>query len=146
MKRFEIVLIALSGIAVTMKFLSIPGAGILTTLSLLILACCYFYLGFILFNDIKSGSVFNKGISTWRAIGSIGAGIGLSAVCVGILFKAQHWPGEKVVLLVGLITVFVAGILANIKYMKSKSNFYKSVLLRSLMIGGLGLLFLLFYK
>lgn len=144
MKRFEKVSAIIFAIAVVMKLALVPGGGILATLSLLTLACIYYPFGFALFNKIKLKDIFSKesykGISTLRIIGSIGAGIGLATVCVGILFKIQHWPGMITLLLTGLLIALVIAIVALIRLLKSKSDFYKSIVSRIAIIGGFGLL------
>jgi apolipoprotein N-acyltransferase len=125
-----------------------PGGGIFITLSLTILYCFYFLFGFALFNDIKFGNILKKdsyqGISALRMTGSIGTGWGLSAICMGILYKIQHWSGGGVMLSTGLVTMFVIAIISLIKFLRSKDDFYKTILIRIAIIGGLGLIFSFF--
>ena len=145
MKRFEIIFGILSVVAIIMKLALVSGSGILMTLILTLLACFYFYLGFAFFNNIRLKKIFSKssyyGISALRIIGSIGVGWGLSIMCCGILFKMMHWPGGILFLHIGLIQIFVIAIIVLVKFSLSKSDFYKTILLRFAIIGGLGLLF-----
>ena len=145
MKRFEIIMLILFGVALILKLASIPGGSILSTLSLCSLACFYFYLGLAFFNNIKLKNIFKgssyKDISALRIIVSIGVGCGFSALCCGILFKIQHWPGGMIMLSVGLIEVLIMVIIALIDYFKSNGNLNKTILLRIAVIGGIGILF-----
>ena len=143
MKRFEIILGIGVLVALFFKVLHFPGGSLLLTITLMGLACIYLFWGFALFNNVSDENAFNKsaysGISTQQIMFSIVAALALSAVCIGILFKIQHWPGAVVILLSGLIAVFVVGIIALIKYLGSKSDFYKMILLRIAIIGVVGL-------
>lgn len=147
MKTAEKIFGALIIISIVLKLLNISGNGILFTLSTLFLMSLYFYLGFAMFNDITFKGIFKqqsyKEISTLRIIGSIVAGIGLSILLTGILFRLQHWPGANFQLLIGLIFSGIILIIVLIKYLKEKSLFYKRVLSRLIIIGGFGLI--LFY-
>jgi len=142
MKRFEIILGIVFLIAVILKIAHLPGAGILLTISLTSLACFYFF--FAIFKNVSQENTFSKkshkGIPILRIIGSFGAWWGISVFCIGILFKLMHFPGEKMILLVGIITIFVVAIIALVKFLQSKSDLYKTILLRIAIIGGLGLL------
>ena len=146
MKRFEIIFGIVFLIALVLKFTLIPGGGILATVSLMPLAIFYCFLSFAYFNNIKLKNIFStksyRGISTLRITGSIGTGLGLSAICMGILFKIQHWPGGDFFSTVGLIAVIIVAIIAFIKFLRSKNDFYKKVLLRIAIIGSLWLLLL----
>jgi len=147
MKRFEIILGIVFLIAVIFKIADWPGGSILATISLTLLTGFYFYFGFAFFNNIRLKNILNgnsyQGISVLRIIGSIGAGWGLAILCLGILFNVQHYPGEKIMLSVGLIAVFVVAIIALIKLFRSKSDFYKMIVLRIGYIGGIGIYFFL---
>jgi len=146
MNRFEKILGIIFLIALIFKIANLPGGSILATISLMSLGFIYFFGGFAFFNKIEIENIFcaksYKGISALRMMGSIGFGLGLSQVCMGILFQLQHWQGKDIVLPVGLITVFVLSIIALVKFSRSKTTFYKAVLLRAAVIGGLGLFLL----
>jgi len=72
-------------------------------------------------------------------LGSIGTGWGLSTICYGILYKLMHRTEADIILSTGLIYTFVIAIIASVKYFRSKRDFYKKILLRIIIIGGLGL-------
>jgi hypothetical protein len=146
MNKFEKIFGVLAVIALILKFASISGGSILATLSLTSLSFLYYLFGFALFNDIKLKNIFKrssyKGISVLRIISSVGVGLGLSTICLGILFRIQFWPGGRMMLAVGLITILIITIIAFIDFLKSKSD-YKTILLRVAIIGGIGLLLFL---
>jgi len=143
MKRFEIILGIGVLVALLFKVLHFPGGSLLLTITLMSLASIYLFWGFALFNNISDENAFNKsaysGISTLQIVFSIVVSSALSAVCMGILFKIQHWPGAVAILLSGLIVVFAVGIIALIRYLGSKCDFYKMILFRIAIIGVVGL-------
>jgi hypothetical protein len=143
MKISEKILAILALIAVILMFLFIPGGSVLWVFSITFLACIYCQFGFALFNQIGFRKIFKsqsyKGISTWRIVGAIGAGIALSIALLGILFKLQQWPGAQINLMVGVFGSFVLLIIVSIKYFETKAVYYKGIMIRTLVIGGLGL-------
>jgi uncharacterized membrane protein len=81
-----------------------------------------------------------KGITALRIIGAIGAGMGLGAICVGLLFKFAQWKGANTNLYAGLIITLFVLIIALFRFFKNSSDFYKQIFMRIAIIGGLGLL------
>lgn len=146
MRKLEKVLGLSIIISLFLKFQLIPYSGILLTLSLMTLALIYYPLGFAFFNEVRLRSVFKKesykGITALRIIGAIGIGIGLSILCIGILFKLQHWGYSDINLMFGLIVTFIALIIVLIRLLKVKDNFYTKILKRIMIMGGLGLILL----
>ncbi|HON20965.1 MAG TPA: hypothetical protein PLW70_06510 [Bacteroidales bacterium] len=132
-------------IGLILKLIRIPGSMILLILILGALAFLYYPFGFALFNRIGFRQIFKKksyeGLSALRIIGSIGAGMAFSAICMGILFKIQRWAGVNLMLIDGLVPTFIILIIALIKYFKTKGKFYIEILKRTAIIGALGLLF-----
>ena len=128
MIKSEKILGILFAIAIIFKFALWAGGAFISTISLTSLACIYFFLGFAFFNNIKLKSVFSgksyEGISALRIIGSIGTGMGLSAVCFGILLKIAHLPGGGAMLSIGLIIIFVISTILLVKYLRLKNNLY----------------------
>ncbi|HOH23434.1 MAG TPA: hypothetical protein PLB61_08870, partial [Bacteroidales bacterium] len=108
------------------------------------LALLYYFLGFALFNRIGFKEIFKqesyKDISTQRIIGSIGAGWAISLICLGILFKLQHFPGSKILLIVGLIATLLVLAIALTEYKKTKEEFYIGLFGRIAVISTIGLL------
>lgn len=143
MNRLEKVLGVLTLIALIFKLFIITGGGILLALSLTGLAIIYFPLGFVFFNQIRFDKIFNnssyQGLSVLRIIGTIGAGISLSTLCLGILFKLNHWGGSFV-LLKGLLSISIILIIVVLKYFQTKSDLYSNMIKRILIVGLFGLL------
>jgi len=144
MKRLEKILGIIVLIALIMKFTLIPLSNVLFLLSLSILACIYYPLGFALFNQIGFKQIFKKdsykGLSALRILGAIGVGTTLSLICVGVLFKLLHWPGAMIQLISGLVSTLIILIVALIRYFKSKSEYLINIIKRICVVGGLGLL------
>jgi hypothetical protein len=146
MKKLEKILGVAFLIALILKLTLLPGGGILATFSLLILANLYFLFGFALFNQIALKDIFKgasyNGIPALRIIGAIGTGSALSVLCVGILFRLQHWPGASINIITGVIVSLIILIIVLIKYFKAKEQFYFRILKRLIILGGLGFILL----
>ena len=127
-----------------MKFAFIQGAGLVITVSILSIAIMYYFLGFALFNQIPLRAIFKKdsykGKSTYRIIGAVGAGIGISMICNGILFKLQDWPFALSSLGWGLVLTSIILVIAIVKFFKTRSNYYILIFKRIAVIGILGLI------
>ena len=111
--------------------------------SFLALSTIYFYLSFLLLNDIGFRKVFNKesykNLSTYKIISSIILGLGYSTIIIGILFKLQLWPGSTTILLIGIIisiSIFITNII------KSNSKLSKKTIIRFSTLLIFGILFL----
>jgi hypothetical protein len=146
-KKAEIIIAAVSIIAMGLKLLLVPGSGILTVLSLSILSVYYMYLSFAIFNRIRPKNFYKKdsylGISKMRIIGAIGTGLALSITTIGILFKFQSWPGGSFNLGVGLLGLFIVTIIGLIRFNRNKSDYYKGIFKRVAIVGILGLILML---
>jgi uncharacterized protein (TIGR02145 family) len=144
MKKLEKILGIVLIFALILKFNLITGHGILTVFSLTILSLIYFPFGFAFFSQIKLKRIFRKdsyqGLSALKIIGAFSAGIALSAVCMGILFRLQHYIGGELYLIIGLVSTFIVLIIALIKFVKNKTAFYTRIFKRIAIIGGFGLI------
>jgi hypothetical protein len=91
-------------------------------------------MGFVLLNNIELKNILKKDsyaeISVLRMIGSIGVGIALSQDCVGILYRIQHWNDANLYLFTGFAFSGIVLIIAIIKYILSKADFYKPIIIR----------------
>jgi hypothetical protein len=147
MKIFEKIVGLLGLLALILKFNHLPGGSVLFVLSLGTLATFYIYLSFALFNNLKLKDLFKKetylGISKYRIIGSVITGFSLSMLLVGILFSIQHWPGAIFNLASGLVVAFIIFLVAFLKHLKNNTYFYKNILLRLSIFGGIGLTLLI---
>ncbi len=124
------------------KEFHIPGATATLILSIALLSMIYFYLGIVLFTGVKLKSIFKKesykSLTTGKIIGSILVGVLLSTMLLGILFKLVNWPGATIMLLTPIMGFIIPFLLIVINYLKSKSDFYKNLLIRVVVIGGFG--------
>jgi hypothetical protein len=129
-----------------MNLFLIPGGGIATVLTLFILTSIYFYLGFALFNGIRFRQIFKKesfkGISNLKMVGAVGTGFSLSMIIIGILFFIQSWPDPKASIIMGLTLILIIMTISLFKYWKTRSKYYKNILIRIVIIASIGLVVL----
>lgn len=143
MKKTEIIITTLTVIFLLLKLTLnyFPGINVFTVLLLSLLSLLYFHLGFAVFNNIRLRKIFKKesykNISTLKIFGSIAAGLTLSIMIMGILFKVMHWPGASVNLIFGFTGVLIISVICIIKYLKVKSSYYTKILSRNLVFGGI---------
>ncbi len=147
MKKLELIVSALSIIAIFLDFFLVPGGLALTALTFLTLSFLYLSFGYALFNDIRFRKLF-KGdalseISTQRILGAIGAGLALSMTSIGLMFKFLHWPGATITLYTGMFGLLIVSIVGTIKYTRTKSPYYTRIFKRIAFFGGLGLVLIL---
>ncbi|MCL2131556.1 MAG: hypothetical protein FWH36_03735 [Lentimicrobiaceae bacterium] len=158
MRKFEITIAILSVIALVLNLLYIPGGTILAFLTFGVYAIFYYICSVALFNDIPfSAALFRVAllrngqlgytkkndpyaeISKWRKNISSFTGWGLSLVILGILFRFLSLAGWKIMLALGLCSLYIILIAAVIKYLKTHAQFYIRIAKRSAIIGGVGL-------
>lgn len=124
----------------------ISSLNVVIILCLLLLSSLYFALGFALFNNIRLRNIFKKesykGISTLRIIGTIGAGIALSIIVIGVQFKFYSWPFRNQHLIIGLSLLAIITIPVIIKFITTNGLFYRNLLIRFFIIGSVGFIFL----
>ncbi len=112
----------------------------------LMLAGIYLFLSFALFNNVRLRNVFKKeaykNIGATRLIGAICTGLFVSLTCIYSLFKFMQWPFGNQGLMISLAAMLIPLVIAIIKYLPTKSLFYKNFLIRLLLIGGIGAIFL----
>jgi len=143
MIKLEKIILILAFIGLIIKFTLLPMSSTLFALSVSFLSLLYWPMGFALLNRIGFRQIFKKdsyqGLSSLRIIGSIGTGMALSALCLGILFKLLNFPGGNSILIIGLVTVFTAVIPVLIKLMKTKEEFYAGLMKRIVVFGCMGI-------
>lgn len=135
--RTEIALTFLFVLGLIGKLLHLDGANILLLSSLLTISLLYFPAAFYFFCD--------KVIKRQNLLFSLIAGSFLSLIPVGILFKIMHWPGDKPMLFIGMVSAPV--LLAITYFLQSKKpeyllTYYQNMLWRT---GILTLATFLFY-
>lgn len=100
-----------------------------------ILSLFYFVLSLALFNGIHFKDILKKNsyqnISGKKLIGSVGLGIALSYIIIGIMFEIQSYPGADYILSIGIVSVGIIAIIAAVFYFKNKREaFYLRVFKR----------------
>lgn len=143
MKTVEIILSSLVGLGLIFWLLVWPGASIMLVIGLSLLSILYFWLSFALLNGIRFRNAFKREsyreINSRRILGAVGAGIALSMVTIGALFRLMFWPGNDIMLLEGLICLAVVSAIALSRYKKELPDFYRKVYLRFGVFGLLAL-------
>lgn len=147
MKKAELILGAITLIALVLNLFLTPYSGVLTVLSLSALSAMYMYFSFALFNGVRLRHIFKKAsykeIPAMRIVGAVLTGFALAATIMGLLFKIQYWPGANVNLAVGVIGLAIVLIVGAIKYSMTKSKYYTGIFKRIAVYGGLGLILLI---
>lgn len=116
-------------VAIILRLFNIPGHGLLTVLTLGVLGVLYFPVGFYFFCD--------KQIKRQNIALSIVSGFFLSYVPIGILFKLQHYPGQKIMMIVGLISGLTFLIVTYFLLRRTSEDlrtYYKNMFLRTLVL------------
>ncbi len=150
MKKLEIALTAIAFIGIMLVLFRIPGGAFLLILSFGVISMFYCYLGFAIYNGIGFRRMFKKEsyseISTGRIVGAILLGVATSITTVGILFRMMSWPGTVVFLNLGVFGLLIALIVALVKLLTTKSDYYKSVIIRIAPWFLLGLICIFYYR
>tara|TARA_Y100000768_G_C23813262_1_gene602841 strand:+ start:162 stop:800 length:639 start_codon:yes stop_codon:yes gene_type:complete len=146
MKKVELILGAISLISFILYFFFIQGSQITFLLSMLFLACLYFYLSFFFLNNLRLKDLIQKdafkGLSSMRIVGTILMGIALSIIVIGIIFKLQGWPGAMAYFVIGLSGVLIALVVGGVRYVQTKNSYYLPIFKRIALWGVLGGVFL----
>jgi len=144
MRKLEIILSILALIGIILQLSGIPGGAILLILSLTILAVLYYPFGFIVLNNIRVRKIFSagsyRGLSALRILGTIGIGMALSTVCLGIVFKLETYPGAGYIQIIGLVSLIILAVPAVIRYTQTRDKHYWRLLLRTLIFGVTGII------
>jgi hypothetical protein len=137
MKKLELILSISSFVGIQwIMFFLIPGGTIILILSMFMLSLLYFFLSFVLFNNIGFRKIFRKvsykDTSSNRILFSFVTGIFLSATVFSILFKLLFWSYASIILMFGIIGLFVISVILIRKRAKVDSPFYSDVLKRTI--------------
>jgi hypothetical protein len=74
-----------------------------------------------------------------RILGAVATGAVLSVALIGILFKTQRYPGADMQLILGVFGLTIILAFAIFKNLKSASTYYKQIIQRAAVIGGVAL-------
>lgn len=126
-------------IALILRLAHIPGGTAFSIISLGILSMVYFPFGFY----FLSGKTFQQ-----QNIGlSLGIGMALSLVVIGILFRVMHWPGALFIQLASfggsIPLVFVVQSLRKKEHPEELDDYYRLLYWRLIAINTVALFFFL---
>lgn len=147
MKKLEIILIIGAIIGLLMTVLSIPLHSLIVSVFFTALGCLYFYLGFALFNGVSFRKIFKaesyKGLWPWQILIAIGSGLALSMLTIGYMFSILNYPMARTYLTSGSVLAAIIIIIALIKNAGKKNQFYRNIILRSLVFLIIAVIFFL---
>lgn len=134
MRKSEIILLSFAILCAYLKSISFPGGAFFTTMSLGVLTLLYNPMGFIYVNDVKLGDIFSKAsysdITGMQILQAILIGMSLAVSSVAMLFVLQSWPGGNSMLLAGLLTNLLVGVIFFIKFFNTPTVFYRRSVIR----------------
>ncbi|MFD0975438.1 hypothetical protein [Salinimicrobium gaetbulicola] len=143
MRKIELIFGTVATISIAYKFLLGDELNPIFIMSILGLSLFYTYFSFAYFNNIRFKKILKResylGISKWRILGTIGLGLGLGLTTLGILWSLMYWPFNTFYPL-GIPILLIIGITSIIRFSKTRSEGYLSILKRILIIGGLGII------
>ncbi|GAB2775437.1 hypothetical protein [Salinimicrobium soli] len=143
MRKIELIFGTVAAISIVYKFILGSELNPLFIMSITGLSVFYTYFSIAYFNNIHFIKILKKesyrGISTWRIFGTIGLGFGLGITTLGILWSLMYWPFNTFYPL-RIPILFIIGLISIIKFSTTRSNDYKSIITRILIIGGLGII------
>jgi hypothetical protein len=147
MKMTEKILVVAIFIALILKFSLIPGGDLLLLWATTILSCIYYPFGFLFFNQIRLRSIFKKasyqGVTGQKIFFAVVAGLGLSIICIGSLFKLLSLTGSNEMLLIGIMITSVVLVISLVAIFIKKDVNAKFILWRLGVIGIVGLVLLM---
>lgn len=107
MRVFELILLFAITLGLIMYLTFADGGGYVLTLSMGILSAFYFWFGFAFFNNMPLQAAMKKevirSVSPKYLIVAIFCGVNLATLILGILFALMGWPGDGLLLVVGMI-------------------------------------------
>ncbi|HMR55944.1 MAG TPA: hypothetical protein PLM56_06095 [Cyclobacteriaceae bacterium] len=146
MKKIEMVLFIAAALGAVLM-LNVDDDSTLVILSFSSLSLFYFFLSFVLFNDIRLRDIFKKSAyhntNAKKIIGAIVLGFTISIIIIGALFRFLLVEGGNLLHLFGLMVLIVILIINVILYLRSMEKYYVNTLIRTIIYGVLGVI--LFY-
>jgi hypothetical protein len=133
MKFIEKALMVLSVLALIMLFNQYSGSSWLLFISLLLLGCIYFPLGFLFFSGVGLREMFKGALKNVRAktlVLAFFTGLGLAALCTAIMFKFFDLKGARELLISGLCISLITLIINIVVFFKTRSAVASKSLVR----------------
>lgn len=141
MKIIEILLVVVIILAIIMKILFMPGGDEIIMIAMTTLSMLYFLGGVLLFNHVGIRAMFKGGLGKLKAysiVTGLGAGVAMSIILTGILFKLLELTGGDELLIIGSFAVGVSLALFTIRYLMYKDSSSVYAIIRTgvtLMVG-----------
>lgn len=135
MKKAEIGIAAVALIGFLFLICHYPGSSILLIVSFSALAFIYMASGLKNFNRFHP----HPATDVKQNLISMVSGLALAIVLMGTLYRLMLWPGDGVMLTVGLPLLAVVLVAAYFSYSKDKSAVYSWILMRAAVVGIIGL-------
>jgi hypothetical protein len=114
---------------------------------MLVLAGLYYFLGFLLFNQIRLRHIFKRdayqNVTAVQIVLSVVTGMGLSTIIIGSLFKLFNIPGADNMLWIGLIVSGIVSVVSIVLSMNNPNSNRKFTFWRVGIIGVIGIFLLL---
>lgn len=145
MKKIELFVAANIVLAIILKLQIVPGANTFTYVSLIVLAILYFPFGIaqlhgVPFKEALKRSSY-KNIPLQQRLIALIAGFGLSCAVIGSMLKLQLIDDGNIVIMNGLGILLPVLVIGEIGWRRTKSEFFKRVIVRSSLIFAFGALF-----
>ncbi len=142
MKLIEKILFVGIVIALFLKFLLIAGGDMLLLYFTVPLVVIYFPFGFLFFNRIRLRHISRASSYTDLSGQKIGiaaiAGLALSLVCLGSLYRLLYLAGGNDMLKTGLVLLLISIVFSLAHIVKDHDGYYKFISWRSGIIGFIG--------
>jgi hypothetical protein len=134
MKNVEKVLAALLLISMILKIFSIPGGDFLVCISLIFSSAFYFFFTFPLLNNLTVRQLFYREsfevITSLHALYSLFCSFAFYSFSMGLCFYIFNWPNRLLLFWFGIVLFVICLIISTVKYINSRSIFYKAILIR----------------
>jgi len=135
MKTLERILLILISLGFAFKLLNIPGGNVIIYCSLLPSSLFYFFFSFAVLNDLGFHKIFKtdsyNSISSRHGIVSVYLGMAFSVFLLGLIYSILNYEPRMLLLGAGTVYVFLCLLLSGFYYFKTRTYFWKKVLIRS---------------
>lgn len=109
MRKAELTLVGAVAISLLATALTLPGSGILLTVTIMMLAFFYLYTSTAHFNNVRwkemrNSSMLSKVSRKYRML-ALYAGVVISMALLSVLFQANHWPSANILTVVSALAL-----------------------------------------
>ena len=144
MRRTEIILAAIGMLSCVFMLFHIPGFRLLFILSMNLLSLFYFFFSYFLLYELPLFKRVIKPADDHQNVRNpvlpVLFGFFASALIVGVVFIANHYPGGKTMTLSGIFPLVVLSVITLIKNRKKKTRFNMNLITRGAILAVIGIL------